>query len=47
MQKTNVLFSIDLRIDKKPLKLKVAVNDSLSDLISKLEALITWRKIPH
>lgn len=47
MLKDTVLFTIDLRIDKRPLKLKVSSNDGQSDLIAKLDKLITWRKIPQ
>lgn len=47
MPQTDVLFSIDLRIDKKSLKLKVTANDTLTDLIEKLGRLVTWREIPH
>jgi hypothetical protein len=47
MLKDTVLFTIDLRIDKRPLKLKVNSNDGQSDLIAKLDKLITWRRIPQ
>jgi hypothetical protein len=47
MLKDTVLFTIDLRIDKRPLKLKVSSNDGQSDLIAKLDKLITWRRIPQ
>jgi hypothetical protein len=47
MLKDTVLFTIDLRIDKRPLKLKVNSNDAQSDLIAKLDKLITWRRIPQ
>ena len=44
-QKRPPLFKLDLRVDKKMIKLKVHEEDFLSDLIQRLQASISWKEI--
>ena len=45
MNQRTALFKVDLRIDKKMVKLKVQEEDSLTDLIDRLFKAITWKTI--
>ena len=44
-QQKNFLFTMDLRIDKEIVKLKVYEEDLLNDLIDRLTAAIHWKTI--
>jgi hypothetical protein len=39
------LFKVDLRVDKKMIKMKVCEEDGLNDLIERLAKAITWKTI--
>lgn len=45
MTTKTVFFKLDLRIDKKMIKLKVYEEDSLNDLIEQLVSAVSWKKI--
>ena len=45
MTQRSILFKLDLRIDKKIIKLKVHHEDTLTDLIERLSKAITWKNI--
>lgn len=46
MNTKGALFKMDLRIDKKMIKLKVFEEDSMTDLIERLAKAVTWKQVP-